>query len=203
MHHQHGEMPHRFEDAEAWAKEFDSPERMQWQKPDEVVARLGLEPDAKIADIGAGTGYFAVRFARAVPEGKVFASDIEPDMVRYLRERAQREDLANLVAVQGTPDDPQIPEAVDVVFVCNVYHHISDRPAFFAGLTRALAPGGRLVLVEFKTDAPPDTPGPPLELRVAPQQMAEELGVAGWTLASTDTELLPYQYVATFAPRSG
>lgn len=201
MHHQHGEMPHRFEDAEQWAKQFDSPERMQWQKPDDVVARLELPRDASVADIGAGTGYFAVRFAKAVPDGKVIASDVEPDMVRYLRERAQKEGLDNLVAVHGTHDDPKLPARVDVLFVCNVYHHIADRPAFFARLVAALEPGGRLVLVDFKTDAPEDSPGPPAKHRVSPTQMADELATAGWTLASTDTELLPYQYIAIFEPQ--
>ena len=95
--HEHGhghrahEMPHRFEDAEAWAKRFDDPSRDAWQKPDAVIANLALPPGATVADVGAGTGYFAVRLARAVPQGKVFASDIEPDMVRYLGERAGRD----------------------------------------------------------------------------------------------------------------
>jgi ubiquinone/menaquinone biosynthesis C-methylase UbiE len=201
MHHQHGEMPHRFEDAEAWAKEFDSPERLRWQKPDEVVAHLALPRDARIADVGAGTGYFAVRFARAVPEGRVFASDIEPDMVRYLRERAEREGLDNLVAVEGTADDPKIPEPVDVVFFCNVVHHIANRRAFFERLDRALAPGGRIVIVDFQKDAPPDSPGPPPAHRIALPQMVEELASAGWALTTANTELLPFQYVAIFEPQ--
>jgi SAM-dependent methyltransferase len=198
MHQHHDAMPHRFEDAEAWAEHFESPERLQWQKPDDVVARLELPRDAVVADVGAGTGYFAVRFARAVPDGKVFASDIEPDMVRYLSDRAQREGLANLVAVQGTAADPRLPEPVDVVFVCNVYHHIDDRPAFFGRIADALAPGGRLVLVDFKKDAPPDTPGPPPEHRIAQAQMVDELATVGWSLSSADSELLPYQYIAVF-----
>ncbi len=201
MHHQHDGMPHRFEDAATWAKEFDSPERLKWQKPDEVVASLALPSDAKVADVGAGTGYFAVRLARAVPEGKVFASDIEPDMVRWLRERAQREGLDNLVAIEGTAVDPRLPEPVDLVFICNVVHHIADRPAFFANLARSLAPGGRIAIVDFVKDAPPDTPGPPLQHRIAIEQMVEELTAAGFTLTSSDTELLPYQYVAIFVPQ--
>jgi ubiquinone/menaquinone biosynthesis C-methylase UbiE len=174
---------------------------MAWQKPDDVVARLELPRDAMVADVGAGTGYFSVRFARAVPDGKVFASDIEPDMVRYVRERAQREALTNIVAIEGTADDPRIPAPVDVIFVCNVYHHIADRPAFFGPLTRAVRHGGRLVLVDFKKDAPADGPGPPPEHRIAQAQMVEELARAGWTLAFADTELLPYQYVAVFVPQ--
>ena len=191
-------MPHRFEDAEAWAKHFESPERAAWQKPDEVVAGLELPEDAVVADIGAGTGYFAVRLAAAVPNGQVFASDIEPDMVRYVRERAEKEGLANLTAVEGTADDPKIPQPVDVVFICNVYHHIEDRAGFFGRLRASLQPGGRLVLVDFKKDAPEDAPGPPAKHRVAAEQMAAELAEAGYTHVSTDSELLPYQYVIMF-----
>src|SRR5688572_32918293 len=90
---------HRFSDAEKWAHVFDDPERDAWQKPHHVIQALGLRPEAVIADIGAGTGYFAVRFANMVPKGKVYAVDVEPDMVRYLAERAQKEKRPNLVAV--------------------------------------------------------------------------------------------------------
>ena len=92
---------HSFGDAEKWAHVFDDPERDAWQKPHQVIQALGLRPDAVIADIGAGTGYFAVRFANMVPAGKVYAVDVEADMVRYLAERAKKEKRPNLVAVKG------------------------------------------------------------------------------------------------------
>lgn len=197
--HRHaGPMNHRFEDAEAWAKHFESEERLAWQKPDEVVASLDLPPDAKIADIGAGTGYFSVRLARAVPQGVVYAQDVEPDMVRYLEERAGKEGLDNLRPVRGTGDDPALPEPVDVVFLTNVYHHIPARPAYFAKVRDRLAPGGRLVIVDFKKDAPADAPGPGPEHRIAQDQVVDELSQAGFALARADRELLPYQYVLTF-----
>ena len=95
-------MPHRFEHADAWAKQFDDPSRDAWQQPDKVIAALGLEPAMSVADVGAGTGYFTVRLARAVPQGQVIATDIEPDMVRYLGERASVE-----VCIEGTPLVPK------------------------------------------------------------------------------------------------
>jgi|SRR6516225_12027621 len=82
---------HSFGNAKTWAKEFDDPARDVWQKPDEILDALQLAPTARVADIGAGTGYFSVRIAKLVPDGKVFAVDIEPDMVRYLGERTHRE----------------------------------------------------------------------------------------------------------------
>src|SRR5256885_7904291 len=105
---------HRFEDADKWSEVFDDPKRDSWQKPHEVIQALALKPDAVLADIGAGTGYFSVRFARMLPKGKVYAVDLEPDMVRHLAARVKREQLANVVAVQAAPHDPKLPERVDL-----------------------------------------------------------------------------------------
>ena len=106
---------HSFGDAEKWSKVFDDPQRDAWQKPHEVITALALKPDAIAADIGAGTGYFAVRLAHMVPQGRVYAVDTEPDMVRHLAERAKRNGLKNLSAVRATPDDPGLPEKADLV----------------------------------------------------------------------------------------
>lgn len=186
---------HRFEDAEAWAKQFDDPSRDAWQRPEAVLDHLGLPPEARVADLGAGTGYFTVRLARRVPRGKVFANDIEPDMVRYLGERAAKEGLSNVVPVQGQPDDPALPEAVDVAFMCNVYHHIEDRPGYFRKLAAQLRPGGRLVVVDFQKDAPDDVPGPPPAMRVAREALVAELASVGFELVRTNSEILPHQYI--------
>lgn len=93
-----------FEDAKKWAKEFDDPARDAWQKPEEILDALHLKRISLVADIGAGTGYFSVRIARRIPEGKVFAADVEADMVRYLGERAQHDHLINLVPVLANAD---------------------------------------------------------------------------------------------------
>src|SRR5690606_14149780 len=130
-HHAGHAGTHRFDDADEWAKRFDAPGRDEWQRPEAVIDLIAPAPDAVVADLGAGTGYFAVRLARRVSQGRVLANDVEPDMVRYLGERATKEGLANLVPVQGKPDDPALPEAVDIAFMCNVAHHIEDRVAYF------------------------------------------------------------------------
>lgn len=192
--HAHGHH-HRFEDADAWAKQFDDPSRDEWQRPEAVLDFIGLAPDARVADLGAGTGYFAVRLARRVPRGRVLANDLEPDMVRYLGERATKEGLSNLTAVQGRPDDPALPEAVDVAFMCNVYHHLEDPQGYFRKLAAQLRPGGRVVVVDFEKDAPNDVPGPPPEMRVARETLVADLERAGFELVRADGDILPHQYI--------
>jgi SAM-dependent methyltransferase len=187
----------RFDDAEKWAKEFDNPERDAWQKPEEVLDALHLQPASLVADIGAGTGYFSVRIAKRVPEGKIFAADVEPDMVRYLGARAEREHLANLVPVQAHTDAANLPEPVDLVLVVDTYHHIDDRTRYFAALQSSLRPGGRLVIIDFKADSPN---GPPAQHRIPPERVTQELAAAGYALAET-IEFLPRQYGLIFRKR--
>lgn len=186
---------HGFDGAEHWARIFDDPEREAWQKPDEVIRTLKLSTDATVADVGAGTGYFAVRLARAVPKGRVFAVDAEPDMVRYLGERVRREGLANLVPVQAAPDDARLPAPVDVVLMVNTYHHVPDRVEYFRRLRASLRPGGRVAIVDYRPDAPA---GPPPAMRVPSTVVTAELVRAGYVLVGSHA-MLPYQYFLVFA----
>jgi cyclopropane fatty-acyl-phospholipid synthase-like methyltransferase len=185
-----GHFHHRFDDAERWAAVFDDPARDQWQKPDEVVAALALAADAQVADLGAGTGYFAVRIARAVPDGMVYAVDLEPAMVRHLEERARQEGLANVHPVLATASDARLPAAVDLVLVVNTYHHIGDRVAYFGRLASSLRAGGRLVIIDFTAESPI---GPPVEHRIDADQVIEELAAAGYRLTARH-DGLPHQY---------
>jgi ubiquinone/menaquinone biosynthesis C-methylase UbiE len=195
---EHGYRGHRFDDPEAWTKEFESAERTAWQQPDAVVTSLAIPPDAKIADLGAGTGYFAVRFAAVATAGKVYAVDIEPNMVAWLGTRASNEGLGNLVAVQGTANDPQLPEAVDLVFMCNVFHHLADPRAYFESVAGNLRPDGRVVIVDFRKDNPEDAPGPPAAMRMQPQDITAHMQAAGYVLAREDLELLEFQYLLEY-----
>jgi SAM-dependent methyltransferase len=190
--HHGGGMHMRFENAEEWAKHFDDPARDAWQRPDLVLAALELGPKMAIADIGAGTGYFAVRLARAVPDGQVIATDIEPDMVRYMTERAAREQLPNLRAVLTPPADPQLAAGtLDRILVVDVWHHLGDRAAYARALAPALRPGGKLAIVDFKLDAPH---GPPPKHRLAPDQIVADLRGAGLA-TSVSATVLPEQYI--------
>jgi ubiquinone/menaquinone biosynthesis C-methylase UbiE len=189
---------HSFGGAEKWAKVFDDPERDAWQKPHEVIQALALKPDAIVADIGAGTGYFSVRFANMLPQGRVYGVDIEPDMVRYLAERAKREGLKNVTAIAGKPADPRLPEKADLVVFVDVYHHVEDRERYFRNLQKSLKSGGRVAVIDFRMDSPV---GPPQRARIAPERVKDELKRAGYALAQ-EHEFLPNQYFLIFRPAS-
>jgi len=185
---------HRFEDAGKWAKVFDDPERDAWQKPHEVIQALALKPDAIVADIGAGTGYFAVRFAHMVPKGRVYGVDTEPAMVKHLAERAAKAGLKNLTAVTGQTADPRIPEKADLIVFVDVYHHVEDRERYFRDLQGSLKPGGRLAVIDFRMDSPV---GPPRSARVEPDRVKDEMKRAGFALAQ-EHGFLPNQYFLVF-----
>jgi predicted methyltransferase len=187
---------HSFGDAQKWAQIFDDPQRDAWQKPHEVIQALKLKPDAVIADIGSGTGYFSVRFAHMLPKGRVYGLDTEPDMVKYLAERAKREGLKNVTSVQAKLGDAQLPEKADFVVLVDVYHHIENREQYFRQLQASLKPGGRLAVIDFRMDSPT---GPPKAARITPEQVKAELQRAGYGLAE-EHGFLPNQYFLVFQP---
>ncbi len=189
-----GHADHRFNDANKWAQVFDDPARDAWQKPHEVIMALKLAPDAAVADIGAGTGYFAARFSHMLSAGKVYAVDLEPDMVTYLGERAQKEGLANLTPVLGATDSPKLPAPVDLVILVDVYHHIGARERYFGQLRESLKPNGRLAIIDFRMDA---TMGPSQAMRITPEQARMELAKAGYVQAE-EHGFLPQQYFLVF-----
>ena len=190
---------HSFGDAQKWSQVFDDPKRDAWQKPHEVIQALALKPNAVVADIGAGTGYFTVRFAHMVPKGRVYGVDTEPDMVKHLAERAQRSGLRNVTAVTGAPDNPRLPEKADVIVLVDVYHHVEDRERYFRKLQDSLKAGGRVAIIDFRLDSPV---GPPTSARMPPEQVKAEMKRAGYTLAQ-EHAFLPNQYFLVFQPARG
>ena len=186
-------MEHHFDPKES-AKSFDDPARDAWQLPDRVIAALNLKRGQIVADIGAGTGYFSVRLAKSKTAPKVYASDIEPSMVSYLRERAVKESLNNMIAVQAAADQPNLPEPVDLVLIVDTYHHIGDREAYFRKLAKSLKPGGRVAIIDFKPDSPE---GPPKEFRFPLEKFKSEMGNAGYKLTAQH-DFLPRQQFLIF-----
>lgn len=192
--HKPDHMDRHFDNAEQWAREFDDPARDAWQMPARVIDALALKPGQSVADIGAGTGYFSSRLARASAAPTVYAVDIEPSMVQYLQGRAAKEGLKNLRAVQAGADGPNLPSPVDTILIVDTFHHIPNRVAYFTALKRSLKPGGTLAIVDFKKDSPS---GPPAEFRFTPDQISAELAQAGFVLAERH-DFLPRQLFLTY-----
>lgn len=193
-HHHHGHArPHAaFADADASTQVLDDPARDAWQRPDDVLRALALKPAMTVADVGAGTGYFSARLARAVPRGEVIATDLAPDMVRFLGERARREQLPNLRAMQATPTASGLAaHSVDRILVVHVWHHLAGVGEYARGLAAALRPGGRLFVVDFSLTA---LRGPPASMRVAPEAVIAALEGAGLS-ARVSPIALPDQYI--------
>jgi len=178
-------------------EQFEKPERAAWQKPDEVIAKLNLKAGDVIADIGAGSGYFSRRFAKAVaPTGIVYAVDIDPDMLYYIHKRAEKENQHNIVTVLCSANDPMLaPQSVDLVFICDTIHHITNRSDYYKRIQRCLKPGGRLAIVDFQKRKLPI--GPPVEAKIAREVMRKEAMDAGFVFVE-DFDFLPYQYFLVF-----
>lgn len=172
---------------------FDGPARDEWQKPDLVVSAMAIQPGMTVADVGAGTGYFGSRLAAAVGgSGKVIAVDVEPDMVRYIGERALREDTPNVEARLGTADDPRlVPGSVDRILIVDVWHHLANRGDYARKLFVALRPRGALYVVDFTLDA---RRGPPKAMRLESSVIGSELEAAGFDVTAVEIDL-PDQYM--------
>jgi SAM-dependent methyltransferase len=199
-HHAHDRKNARFEDAARWSLTFDAPERDAWQRPDEVVAAalgdLGRE-GLVVADIGAGTGYFALRFARALPAGQVVAVDIEASLLQWIEERAVAEGIRNLRTHRSNPEGLDWVPALGrpgLLFLCNTYHHVEGRVPWFRALLDIAASDARLVIVDFRPDSPR---GPPRHHKLDAAVVIAELAEAGWKLRGS-SDFLPDQYLLTF-----
>lgn len=186
-------MDHKFDDPARFARSFDDPARDAWQMPARVIDALQLKPGMAVADIGAGTGYFSMRLAR-VPGVTVFAVDIEPKMIDYLKQRAQKERLTNITGVVAGAASANLPRPLDLILIVDTYHHLPDRTAYFRELRKSLKPGARIAIVDFRKDAPD---GPPAHFRFTPQQIEDEMKQAGYTLQSAH-DFLPRQHFLIF-----
>jgi len=185
---------HSFSDPKKWSATFDDPERDKWQMPDRIIAALALRPTDLVADIGAGTGYLAVRIARQFGSGTVFAVDVEPKMVEHLAQRAKTAGVTNLRAIAGTETSANLPQKVDVVVLLNVYHHLSGRPDYFKRLQSSLKPGARVAIIEYRPESPR---GAPKHFRLPASQIEAEMKSAGYQPAGSH-DFLPYQSFQIF-----
>jgi SAM-dependent methyltransferase len=180
----------------AW---LDRPEREAEEAPSKAIAALGLKPGAVVADIGAGSGYYTVRLAKAVgPTGRVVATDLKPGMLTLIRGAVAREKLTNVEVVQGGADDPRLPsKTFDLLLMVDVYHELAAPQAFVRKLKDALKADGRLVLIEFRGEDQRVPIRPEHKMTVA--QVREELAADGFRIERI-IDTLPWQHVIVLRP---
>jgi arsenite methyltransferase len=130
---------------------YSGPGRDRWQHPDRVIEALSLRPGQRVADLGAGGGYFTFRISRAVgDQGRVYAVDTDPDMRALIANRVAREQRANVVPVAAEPARPDLPEQVDLVLIVNAFHHLPELATYLPRLAPLLRPGGRVAVIEAR-----------------------------------------------------
>lgn len=172
---------------------MDDPRRGEWQMPDRLLDYLLLKEGETVVDIGAGTGYFSMLFARKVGrKGTVYALDVDESMVKLIEKRARKEGFANVRAKLAPFESPGIEKGVaDLVFICDTYLFFENRAEYMQRVRDVLKRGGRLAIVSFNGNA--DIPGAPPRHKMIPKEQAiSEIRSAGFTLEA-EFLFLPYQ----------
>ena len=179
---------------------LDRPEREQEEQPDKALQALGIRRGMVVADVGAGSGYMSFKMAKLVgPSGKVYANDIQPEMLELVRERAQSEKIANVQTVLGTTSDPKLPAgSIDLILLVDVYHEFSQPQAMLDHMREALKPNGRLVLLEYRKEDPSIPIRP--EHKMSVSEVKAEVEPEGFQFDQV-LEVLPRQHIIIFRPR--
>jgi predicted methyltransferase len=174
---------------------LEGPDRDAWQKPDEIMDALGIADGASVADIGPGAGWFTIRLARRVgPNGRVFATDVQPQMLEAVRRRVAREGLLNVETRRGSDSDPNLPlRSLDAVLAVDMYPEVEDRVTFLRNTAAALKSGGRIGIVNYKPGRGGPGPSPDEGVRVESAAVEKDARAAGLRVLAQLA--LPYQYL--------
>jgi len=176
---------------------LERPERDREEGTAKVVPLLKLKPTDVVADIGAGTGYFTFRLSREVPEGKVYAVDVQPEMLDKIRARVKTAKVRNVEVVHGSIATPRLPSnTVDLILVVDAYHEFAMPREMGQAMAWSLKPGGRLALVEYRGEDP-NVPIKPLH-KMTVEQARKEMAAAGLRFVSVDSVSLPWQHLMIF-----
>ena len=195
----HEEMHRLHRDPAAYIAMLEDPSRDAYQKPDEVIAALGLKSGEVIADIGSGSGYFTLRLAARVGSGgRVYGVDVDPEMVRHLNRRVRDAGLRNVRVLLADADDPLLPEPVDRFLVVDTWHHVEKQGEYLGLMRKLLTPGGQVVMIDFRKEELPV--GPPLAMKISRADLIEQMEANGFRLVKEHT-FLPYQYFLVFEAR--
>jgi predicted methyltransferase len=180
---------------------LEAPDRVQWQKPEQIMDSLRIAEGSVVADLGAGGGWFSARLsARVGPNGVVYAEDIQPAMLDVIERRKVRENLRNVRTVLGTANDPRLPPGIDAALIVDAYREMEIPPADPVMLLRRVAeslkPDGRLGVVDFN---PGDGgPGPERDQRVNPEAVIKTAAAAGLTLIAREPQVNRFQFLLVF-----
>jgi predicted methyltransferase len=176
---------------------LEGPDRDAYQRPDQIMDALQIGENSVVADLGAGGGWFTVRLARRVLNGRVYAEDVQAQMIQAIERRVQREGLDKIVTiVLGTQTDAKIPEPLDAVLIVDTYHEMEQPVTLLRNLATSLKPAGTIGIVNYKKDG--GGPGPPMEERVDPEKVIRDARAAGLELRKREN-FLRYQYMLIFA----
>ena len=179
--------------ADEWVATLEGPQRIASQKIDAVLSKLDLKPGMVIADIGAGSGLFSRPLAKAVaPAGKVYAVDIQQDLLDHINQRDKEENIRNIRTVLGEYDDPKLPARnVDLAFINDVLHHIQHRAAYLRALGTYIKPSGRIAIIEMDKNDPKTPHRNQPELLVAREEILHWMSDAGFKLVQEHPDLFP------------
>jgi ubiquinone/menaquinone biosynthesis C-methylase UbiE len=176
---------------------LESPDRDEWQQPDRIMDALQIAEGSRVADVGAGGGWFTIRLAgRVGPNGVVYAEDIQTEMLDSITRRVNDQRLTNVRIILGTPDDPRLPAGLDAALIVGTYPYLRSPVSFLRNTAKALGPRGRLGIVDFRKDGA-GGPGPPIEERLDAVVVERDAKEAGLTLLKEET-FLRYQYLLIF-----
>jgi ubiquinone/menaquinone biosynthesis C-methylase UbiE len=176
--------------------ELEVRDRDEWQQPDRIMDELGIADGARVADVGAGGGWFTIRLAKRVgPNGRVYAEDIQHQMIESIQRRVLRENLRNVETKLGTATDPKLPANLNAILIVDTYPQLDEPVVVLKHLAAALAPNGRLGIVDFKRDV--FGPGPPMNERLEPEAIIRDAARAGLRL-NAHHKFLRYQYLLVF-----
>jgi len=175
---------------------LERPERIKEEAPDLMVKKMNLKPDDVVADIGAGSGYFTFRIQPLVPKGQVIAVDIQDEMLEFVKNRTKEGGFKNVKTHKGIPEDTQLPaNSITVAFIVDAYHEFSHPWEMIRSIVKALKPGGRLILLEYRGEDP-EVPIKPLH-KMTEKQSILEMEAAGLKHKET-LEFLPIQHFMVF-----
>jgi ubiquinone/menaquinone biosynthesis C-methylase UbiE len=175
---------------------LEGPDRDAWQRPDQIMDKLLIAEGSVVADLGAGGGWFTMRLAgRVGPNGLVYATDVQPQMIEAITRRISRAQVRNVRTVLGIQTDPRLPQPIDAALFVDTYHELEKPVVMLRKVAEVLKPGGRIGIIEFKKDG--WGPGPPMDERMDPEPIIRDAEAAGLTLVSREN-FLRYQYMLVF-----